>query len=301
MKKALLMAFVTLIMFMSISLTGCSNKSVSLYDAEILDTAKEVTSLLRFNLKSENPFLTTNRQFTVEKNDEDGRFYIDVNGTNMIIENSNNKEEGAFVPKNIKEISMECWKTVISSKKKILKYIEDSTVLKDKQGIKKYIENLPVKYASYTGDMETGAYFSDADSVVYVNENVKDYVCEWMIVHEYVHAISFYTHGKIFKNEEFCYNMFNEIITDIITSSLNPKLSEEVMSGYAFMYYLVYPYINLVAEEAINAYFYGYDNIYKKINNDEFEFFVIVIENIEEDNAEVYYNNLIYKWYAEIN
>lgn len=76
------------------------------------------------------------------------------------------------------------------------------------------------------------------------------------------------------------------------------KVSIDNNIKITFYYSLVYPYINLFGKDAIEAYFYGYDSIYEKIDHNEFHFFVIVIENYGEENSDVYYNNLILKWYA---
>ena len=54
-----------------------------------------------------------------------------------------------------------------------------------------------------------------------------------------------------------------------------------------------------IGQDSIEAYFYGYANIYNQISKDEFEFFVFVIENYGKPDTEAYYNNLIYKWYAK--
>ena len=104
---------------------------------------------------------------------------------------------------------------------------------------------------------------------------------------------------KIIENEEYAFNLFNEVLTDMITSTINPQIDKNIQSGYYLYYDLLYPYINLFGKDAIDAYFYGYDNIYKQIEKEEFEFFVILIENFGEESSDVYYNNLMYKWNAK--
>ena len=68
---------------------------------------------------------------------------------------------------------------------------------------------------------------------------------------------------------------------------------------YKGYYNLLYPYINIFGVDSINAYFYGYDSLYSKVGKTEFDFFVVVVDNISEENSEAYYNNLILKWYAK--
>lgn len=119
-----------------------------------------------------------------------------------------------------------------------------------------------------------------------------------MCVHEFIHAICYYTHDLNIENEIYANSLFNETMTDIITAALNPNLKAGIKSSYSNYYNFVYPYINLFGETAIEAYFYGYDEIYKQIGEDEFNFFILVTNNLDKEYAEVYYNNMIFKWYA---
>ena len=287
--KRLLGIFLALFM-----LTGCS--VVSDYDATILKNASMVTS--EFGYKTvDNPFKDSSRFFEVEKT-SDNEFRVDVNGTEMIIQIPLNSESEESIPTEITPVSAKYSEILSNSKKLIYQYIDKSTILKDKDGLKEYIDSLNTNEAYFTNDDNVGAYFSHVDSTLYINKNNAAYACEWMIVHEYVHAISYYTHNCSIENEEYAFNLFNEIMTDIITSSLNPNISDEIISVYSIYYSLVYPYIYLVKEDALEAYFYGYNSIYEKIDYDEFRFFVLVIENYGEENSDVYYNNLIMKWYA---
>ena len=274
-------------------LSGCSNATNN-YDSITLKNAANVTAESGFDFVS-NPFANDSRHFTVTK-DSDSKFSVDVNGEKMIIQVPSEQSSSEYVPTN-ESVSKQI-KIVSKSKKLVYQYIDTSTILKDKKDIKKYIENLNTKEADFTDDEGVGAYFSYADSCIYINRNNSEAICEWMIVHELIHAMSFYTHNCSIENEEYAFNLFNEILTDIITSSINPKMNRGILSGYSVYYNLLYPYINLFGENAIEAYFYGYNTIYTQIEKDEFEFFVIVIENYGVENSDVYYNNLIYKWYS---
>ena len=282
------------ILALVLSLTGCS--TISSYDDTILKNASTVTSELGYKT-IDNPFKDSSRYFEVEKT-SDNEFRVDVNGTEMIIQISLNSQSEEYVPTDITKVSAKYSDILSNSKNLIYQYIDSSTILKDKDRIKKYIDSIKVKEAYFTDDDNVGAYFSHTDSTLYINRNNAANVCEWMIVHEFVHAISYYTHNCSIENEEYAFNLFNEIMTDIITSSLNPNISDEIISVYSIYYSLVYPYIYLVKEDALEAYFYGYDSIYEKIDYNEFRFFVLVIENYGEENSDVYYNNLIMKWYA---
>ena len=121
-----------------------------------------------------------------------------------------------------------------------------------------------------------------------------------MVCHELIHSIAFYTHNvDNLADITYAYSMFNEIMADLITYSINPDINESIESYYKGYYNLLYPYINIFGVDSINAYFYGYDALYSKVGKPEFDFFVVVVENISEENSEAYYNNLILKWYAK--
>lgn len=287
MKKVKNFLGIILAITMLMLLTGCTNASEKSYDTIVLDNASNMTSVLGFDATQDNPFADGTRYFEVSKSSK-YEYVIDVNGTEMKVQLPSDTQSSGFIPKNIKKISSE-YKDIISSSKKIIyKYIKSSTILQDKDGIKEYIDKLAIKEATFTKE----------DDVLYINSNNSSYICEWMIVHEFIHAIAYYTHDCKIENEEYAYNQINEVMTDIITSSLNPKIDSSIYSGYSDYYVLVYPYINLVGTKAIEAYFYGYDTIYHSIGKDEFDFFVIVLDHYEVENSDVFYNNLMYKWYA---
>lgn len=286
--------FVAIIVAMLMLLNGCSNTNTESYDTVILDNAKEVTTQLGFSDENNNRFITEKRNFNVIK-DKPNEFKVNVNGTKMTVQVISNEEPKELETRNVKKVSLKEEKICANSRVLIERYVDNSKILKEKEEIKEFIKEIEVKEATIDDD-STGAYFSDKDEKIYINRTNAAYVCEWMIVHEYIHAISYYTHGCNIKNEQYAFDLFNEILTDIITSGLNPK--NLANSGYANYYYLVYPYINLFEEKAIDAYFYGYQDIYDSISSDEFEFFVSVIENYDVENSEAYYNNMIFKWYA---
>ena len=291
MKK--LRSFGAIIVVCMLILTGCANEN---YDALTLDEASRITSEMGFATVY-NPFKDGTRYFKVTKNSE-REFLVDVNGSEMCIQTLTNEQLSEYVPKNIKNISNKNLEIVSRSKKLIFKYIDASKVMEDKKGLMDYISRLRVAEASFTDEACVPSYFSFKDDCIYINTELQYCICEWMIVHELVHAMSYYTHGCIIDEEPYAFSLFNEVLTDIITASLNPKIDENIQSEYAIYYSLLAPYINLFGEKAIKAYFYGYNTIYKLIAKDEFEFFVLLIENFEAENSEVYYNNLIFKWYS---
>lgn len=278
-------------------LTGCSNAVETDYDSILLENASKVNAELGFDINS-NPFADGSRYFTVSKSSKN-EFVIDINGTEIIVQIPSKTSSSEYVPSNVSDVSSQNQKIVAKSKQLVYQYIDVSKILKDKENIKNYIDSLATKEGIFTDDDDVGAYFSHTDNCIYINKDNLEHICEWMIVHELIHAISYYTHGCSIENEEYAFNLFNEVLTDMITSTINPQIDKNIQSGYYLYYDLLYPYINLFGKDAIDAYFYGYDNIYKQIEKEEFEFFVILIENFGEESSDVYYNNLMYKWNAK--
>lgn len=284
-----------ILLAMIMLLAGCSETEN--FDDSILNDAAEITSALGYDNERENPFINSSRSFQVDKVSEN-EFHIDVNGTSMTVKLVD-EENSSFDLTDIKDIESKYDTMYSASKELVYKYIEESSILLNKEEIKEYLAGLQLKEAVFTDNNDAAAYFSYEDSTVYINTDNSAYVCEWLLVHELIHAIAFCTHEKDIANEEYPYGVFNEVLTDIITASLTPEIDSSIQSGYSAYYFLIYPYINLVGEEAINAYFYGYEHIYEKINQDEFDFWVTtVLENYGAENSEAYYNNLILKWYA---
>ena len=278
--------FFIVVISMLMVLTGCSNTVEKNYDSITLENATKATAESGFDFDS-NPFVDGSRYFTVTRNSKN-EFGVDVNGTEMIIQFPSNASSSEYLPSDVIELSSESAKIVTKSKELVYQYIDASTILKDKEAIKNYINSLNAKEAIFADDDSVGAYFSYTDDCIYINKDNSEFICEWMIVHELIHAVSYYTHNCSIENEEYAFNLFNEILTDIITSSINPKTHSKIQSGYSLYYDLLYPYINLVGQSAIEAYFYGYEIIYNQIKTEEFEFFVIVIENYGAENSDVY-------------
>ena len=98
------------------------------------------------------------------------------------------------------------------------------------------------------------------------------------------------------------YTQFNDVMTDIITSSLDPELLEDelMISGYVPRYWLVYPVLSIFQEEVIKAYWYGGEKFFidEKLDKDEFDLYVLVVANYGQENSEAYFNNLLLKWEA---
>ncbi len=301
--KKLFCVIVSFILMMCSALpTYASSTPLGTYDSQIVNTANQYADLTEYSNTDLNPFISANggRYFTVEEPEKD-HFEVDVNEVQMTVLISDKDNIEPYQPQNIKPLSSDKIADIIeSSIKKVNDYIDTSSVLADKDNIKNYISTLSIKTADFTDDPDVGAYFSAKDSTIYINNENSDCICEWMVCHELIHSIAFYTHNvDNLADIPYAYSMFNEIMADLITYSINPDINESIESYYKGYYNLLYPYINIFGVDSINAYFYGYDTLYSKVGKPEFDFFVVVVENISEENSEAYYNNLILKWYAK--
>lgn len=283
--------------------TGIIAEASATYDSQILTRAKARTNNVGLDF-AQNPFKDPNYSFEVEPTDralEDGIEaevlvkYGNVRSYEQILPTS----EEAYTPVDVIDVSDEFAPLIKSSKQKICDYINKSNVLKDKEYLKDRIQGTEFKGATYGADQTVGAYFSPEDGNIYINKNTqKEAICEWMFVHELVHALDYYTHGCDVKSEKYTYTKLDETITDLITESLDPKKPENgYMSGYRPYYEIVSPYINLMGEKALNAYFYSYDEVEAELGAEEFRLYVCIIENFEPGLPEFYLANLIYKWY----
>lgn len=247
--------------------------------------------------KLRNKELVEGRTFSVKVDDEK-IYHVDINGTEILIQFEDSKNPTKLKKDNIGNISDDSILQIIkSSQKKILKYIEESTVLKEKELLKEYIKETQVKMVKYEAkdSSNTVAEYDLDEKIIFINQDYKEIVCEWMLVHEYIHALADKTNGGK-KNMRYPYELFNEVITDIITAELNPVIKEEIISGYGKFYEEIYLYLASVGtEKAIYAYYYGYETILNQINEDELDIFVQLLGE-ETGNAPIVRMNCINKW-----
>ena len=180
-----------------------------------------------------------------------------------------------------------------TSLEKVICYIKKSDILNEKEEIIEYIKNIPIKM----GDFESPAMYKD--NCIYISNLSINYICEWMLVHEYIHALAEFTNKGI-ENEKYSNSMYNETITDIITESLGAKIPNEISSKYIYYYgETVYLFIGCMKEDVIKAYFYGYENLYEKVDENEMDLFVHSIDNINNEIAFININNFINKYAIE--
>ena len=274
-----------------------------------LNTSKNSTELTKDNIPKMNPEkridliaqtklaqldLVQGRTFSVNINK--GIYHVDINGTEVLV-----KIEEPAPQKTKKEIIGECkedsvLKVIESSKKLVLQYIEESTVLQTKEELQEYIDKVPVAMARYEpSNEETVAEYDLDEKIIFINQDYKEVICEWLLAHEYIHALANKTNeGK--KNMRYPYQLFNEVMTDVITCDLQPQIASDIVSAYDRYYENIYLYMGAVGtKDAIHAYYYGYEELLKKINENELDIFANLIGE-QEGDAPIVVNNCINNW-----
>lgn len=278
MKTRLFTVFIMITLF----LCGCSNSTTTNYDGAILQLAEQQINQFGY---------VPNRTYSVDYADN-GLYVVDINGTEYQIQIPSPSNSDKIVVMTGDELGTKEQKIWQNSKELIYSYIDSSNILQDKDEIKDFISNI----SAYIAEIDVPALYEDGK--FFIGRNYVDATCEWMICHELVHAIADFTNGGV-ENERYAYNLFNEVMTDIITASMNPKLEEGVMSVYMDYSSIGYSFIGCFGEDALESYFYGYSDIIEIIGNEhELDFFVLSLDNAYSNEfAMICINNSINHWY----
>ena len=98
-----------------------------------------------------------------------------------------------------------------------------------------------------SNQLDPNEYIPDAfykDGAIWVFRTCTDSICEWMFTHELIHYLREITNNV--EPEKLVYHgmILDEVMTDIICSSLKPKLSVGE-SGYKQYYDVGYQYLNV--------------------------------------------------------
>lgn len=265
------------IVILLVSITGCSAEQ-PMYEEKLLNIGKEAL---------ESWEVVPGRHYNVVK--KNGRYNVNINGDVYIIEQISAQEDKPLI-REVEAPNPQVQKVYDTSLAMVKSYVNESTILKEKETINEKLSNLELKIAEMG---EIVALYKDG--AVYVGKNHLDVVCEWMICHELVHAIAEITNGGV-ENEPYAYNILNEVLTDIITSTLDPQMTQGYSSGYAKYYDFILLYIGCFEEKAFEAYYYGYHELWETVGKDEFDIWVFSLEQLNNELGLVCANNFLNKW-----
>lgn len=278
MKKFFRKALVVISIIM-MSMTGCSNSEQIDYDSRLLESGEQ--AIIDFGV-------IPNRTFDVTL--EDGIYTANINGDIQKVQLPTKNDSKKLSVTEIEKTNRKTDKIAQKALEKVLEYVKASKTLKEKQHILEELKKIDIK----TACVDAPAMYEDGN--IYIGKDYLDVVCEWMIVHEYIHGLAAITNGGV-ENERYAYYQFDEAMTDIITYTLTPEILDGYQSGYVQYYDTIVLYVGCFGEKAILAYFYGYDEIIDITGEVELDFFVNSFENMyDSEVAMVCVYNGINKW-----
>lgn len=168
-------------------------------------------------------------------------------------------------------------KIIQSSRDLVCKYIQDSSVLTNKEWLIEKIQTIPFyKYSDSTHpEIISVMHTIGAHMIVgiYCYDKYSEFYCEYFFVHELLHHLRYLTYGKDLTTTLYYATPFVEAMTDIITYTIEPKLfrNSNYQSGYIDFYPPIYTYLSIFGRDALEAYFYGYDEFFETNGGKTFE------------------------------
>ena len=215
----------------------------------------------------------------------------DENDTNIIIKNEKSLNNDRVLLNLLKR-----------AKEKVCSYIDASNILQHKGTLKHNIEQISIVSADVENEYNHSVICKNRK--LYVPSENKISICEWDLVHALIHALADYTNGGM---QEYCSSIFDEAMTDIIVCSISPYMSESYVNHYMMYYTNILEYVGIFREEAINAYFYGYNNLYDKydqIEKTDFDLFVYCFDRYYQNDknsnmllSQMVVNNSLLEWW----
>lgn len=153
-----------------------------------------------------------------------------------------------------------------ASKKLIIAFVQEYFDEPIAQELLKEIEGVRLIFGDFTQSTELmNASFVCENGTIYCNPEIMlviDYipteVIIFTILHEWVHAVDEFTSES---NEEFLYTQFNEAMTDLIAMAIYEEGMR--LEGYHDYYPYAWEFIAAYQEDAIDAYFFGYDSLFE--------------------------------------
>lgn len=276
--KKIITVFVMLMMFTAF-ITGCSSGEVTPITAPIEAVSEEnyfVKTVLdtgKWCYENDIAKLVTNSQYSQMAREmsvqihENGDFDVSMGMSTYRYKFSQDNQK-KLKKNNINEESDTAF---TNARKRVVSFIENTTWMRDKAELKKYIEEMPLRTADIEYDVATAgqvfALYDEVDNCVYKNTNVSTDMykecAEHLYTHELVHAVCTKTNGGDV-NKRYSFGIFDEIQTEVIALSLGAYESNKYVTLYKQNAPYAYEYFYIYGEEAIKAYFYGYEGFSPK-------------------------------------
>ena len=216
--------------------------------------------------------------------------------------------ESAAEQTTFKKFSKRHEKMIESARNFVIEFVNDSSFFKDKEFLIERIRNVPIYLYSESANelLDTAnAPAVHTGKAIYCDADFKNFFCEYMFVHELFHHLRYLTMGEKLSNVPDFASMFDEGVTDFLTVSMEPAMftNNTYESGYAVFYPIIGKYFHVFGKEALEAYFYGYDDFYASKTSTfkiEHEFFVSALDGyIENYYCIVSTESMVNKWDAQ--
>lgn len=224
------------------------------------------------------------------------RLAMNTREFNQKLASGDSSEFGEFT---LVELSKEQVEMIETAKEHVVAYINSSDILKDKEVLIEKIKNIEFyKYSDVEFDVDGKMLTSVAtcvDGAIYINQKCEESFCAYVATHELIHCLSDFTNdGKsIYKA-----TTLEEAMTDALTNAIDPchATNANLHYGYSELFPMLYSYMNFLGEDAIEAFFYGYDKIFEKYGENfilEHDAFVSIMLCYEDD--EMLASDLMYQ------
>ena len=176
--------------------------------------------------------------------------------------------EGIYDETKFAEFSEYQLEIIEAARNHVIKYINDSNVLRDKETLVEAIQNIPFYlYTSTTNEDLLEVIDAPAvhvGSAIFCNKEFGKFFGVYMFTHELFHHLRYLTNGANFSELSYVGTNYDEGITDFLTLSTGIKCP--VVKGYIYGYERFHnvtgEYLNTFGEKALEGFFYGTDEYF---------------------------------------
>lgn len=176
--------------------------------------------------------------------------------------------DGIYDETEFDEFSEHQIKMIDAARNHVVKYIDDSNVLRDKEILIEAIKSVP--FHLYTGTTnEELSEVIDAPAVhvgssIFCNKEYDEFFSVYMLTHELFHHLRYLTNGANFSELTYVGTMYDEGITDFLTLStgLESPIIKGYACGYEYLHNVIGEYLNIFGEKALEGFFYGTEEFF---------------------------------------